>query len=373
MTTAAIRSVATSEERWSPVIVDLYGIGYPDLLAGSEAWPQGRQAPSEDLDVYRGFELVPGTYQLTEWVGPKVGILVVENPMTLKPPDWGNVSAVHLLGNFMGGGKWKNGYHAMSWFDKNKDGFLKGTELDPVYIWVDGNTNAFLEPGELMPAKDLLRSLEVVTSPELWSATGAELLDGTLVSTWDWFPHRQPRRVNFHEVLLPILKPPISGVDKEPEVSALLYEWQVPGMNGNAGLMRFFKVGTDVYVATMGPDFPRTRSMNIGIISKDGDELSWTLGDGWTTLKAEMTLGPDGHLKGKLYQGEQILPFLARPFSVDRIPKLLPLLHNVFALPDESFVQAVIEGRGETTGVVIPPGKLPWKERREQSLPSLFL
>ncbi len=62
----------------------------------------------------------------------------------------------HLAGLHSGlaNGPWSNGFEPLSTLDRNRDGTLSAIELAEVKVWLDSNSNAVTDPGELMSAAD---------------------------------------------------------------------------------------------------------------------------------------------------------------------------------------------------------------------------
>lgn len=57
--------------------------------------------------------------------------------------------ARQLFGSETFGKHWKDGYEALSTFDKNNDGKVSGRELDSLSLWFDSNKNGVSETGEV--------------------------------------------------------------------------------------------------------------------------------------------------------------------------------------------------------------------------------
>jgi len=119
---------------------------------------------------------------LGEWFAPEEGILY--NAAKL---DQGEaINGQHLFGNV--DGQFSNGYEKLAMLDSNKDGTLKGAELESLAIWVDANSNAILDAGE---SQTLAQHgvVELSTQQIMYKST-ATLKDGTKMLTEDlWFPH----------------------------------------------------------------------------------------------------------------------------------------------------------------------------------------
>jgi len=82
-------------------------------------------------------------------------------------------SAEQLFGNWTFGGKrtasmtasvigqpWRDGYEALAVLDRNQDGKISGSELEPLGLWFDENQDAVAQPGEVKAALETdLRAL----------------------------------------------------------------------------------------------------------------------------------------------------------------------------------------------------------------------
>ncbi len=172
----------------SPIILDLAGLGRPDLLAG----PTWNVVPGRKLAsaAIRSFDLDGSGDYAWEWVGPKSGLLVWNEGGAGKIR-----SGRQLFGHHTWGKKWKDGYEALATLDDNADGALAPGEFASLGIWQDANSNGVSEPGEV---KDLQAwgiesiSLEAQRDPRgnAWVPRGfvRKMPDGKrkTLATWDW-------------------------------------------------------------------------------------------------------------------------------------------------------------------------------------------
>ncbi len=91
-----------------------------------------------------------------------------EAPLLVYDPEHTGLitSAIQLFGSWSFGGKpsqisgaaparWRDGYEALATRDLNKDGVIRGDELDPLGLWFDKNRDAVAQSGEVVPAKDV--------------------------------------------------------------------------------------------------------------------------------------------------------------------------------------------------------------------------
>lgn len=77
-----------------------------------------------------------------EWFGPQEGILIDR-----RVGD--HISGQHLFGDL--GGRFADGYHRLQQLDTNQDGYIQGDELVNLGVWIDANSNARLDTGEVQP------------------------------------------------------------------------------------------------------------------------------------------------------------------------------------------------------------------------------
>jgi len=177
----------------SPIILDLAGKGKPDLLArGPWKLRPGRQLAAEGL---RLFDLDGKGTANWEWVGPGAGLLVWD------PEGTGRVtSGKQLFGNYTWGETFKDGYRALERLDSNGDGYLRGSELAKLAIWVDADSDAVSDPGEVRPCADHgITSLTVRAERDRFGnahATQGFVRDGNgpaIGASWDWISYGKSR------------------------------------------------------------------------------------------------------------------------------------------------------------------------------------
>jgi hypothetical protein len=173
-TTTTVDQIVGEVLAYSPIILDLSGTGKPDV-AHRDWLPH---APTFYPNRVAYFDMLGiGQPQLSEWVGPKDGLLVIPNKN-------GKVtSALQLFGT---AGGWDNGYQKLAaLFDKNHTGVIKGEELKGLYVWIDKNGNGKVDPGELYTVQQL-GITEI--SDQHKNMKSWYIRNGKKYDTWDWWP-----------------------------------------------------------------------------------------------------------------------------------------------------------------------------------------
>jgi hypothetical protein len=120
-------------------------------------------------------DMVP---DLVEWVvGPNDGLLV-------EPGVKKVTSALDLFGT---AGGYSNGYEKLATYDKDKNGFVEGKELEGFKVWIDKNQNGICEENELFDIKQFnVKKLSVNHNGKYVSYY--ETNDGQKRLMWDWWP-----------------------------------------------------------------------------------------------------------------------------------------------------------------------------------------
>jgi hypothetical protein len=120
-------------------------------------------------------DMVP---DLVEWVvGPNDGLLV-------EPGVKKVTSALDLFGT---AGGYSNGYEKLAIYDKDKNGFVEGKELEGFKVWIDKNQNGTCEENELFDIKQFnVKKLSVNHNGKYVSYY--ETNDGQKRLMWDWWP-----------------------------------------------------------------------------------------------------------------------------------------------------------------------------------------
>ncbi|NIB45055.1 hypothetical protein HBA55_36090 [Pseudomaricurvus alkylphenolicus] len=108
----------------------------------------------QTLEVEEGrFDLNgDGTKDYIGWVGPNDGLLVID----LNNNDEID-NGLEIFGNFHNGGSYENGFDALKVYDTNDDNQISHLDehFDQLSVWVDSNSNAISDPGELLSLGDL--------------------------------------------------------------------------------------------------------------------------------------------------------------------------------------------------------------------------
>ena len=345
---------------WSPLLVDIGGLGYPDLLAGPDAWakyrPVSAKAPGM---IYRLFEMRPGENTFWEWVGPQAGILVYA-PKGEMPS--GRITGGSLFGNFTAGEQWPDGYRALATLcDRDGDGVVAGDELSEVAVWRDANTDAVIQPGEVVPSKTLLKQLVAKSPATLFVEQGAVLLDGRVVPTWDWWP----RALKHVGVPVDVTMP---GQVSAGMNWAVVHNGTVPE-GAPRGMLRFFIYDGLLYVVSTGPDFSLDREASVAPVrvsvgeNLDGlpaYELSWEfrpLNQPSVKTKAVYSVAKDGifaQTRGAL-AGQQIA------YNWQAYPANPPFSPGFMGVSDEAFAWATMAATSAGSPHLLVPAGAPEK------------
>lgn len=171
----------------SPLILDLDRDATPDVSSGG--WE-----PHSGMDL-NGLKVLfdidgDGFPDLTEWVGPADGILVLpENPAsvgvgTTGDLTWtGPLSGRDLLGS---AGGFPDGFSKLAECLGADDGGVSSAALDRLYVWRDLNQNATIQPGELVRPQDL--SITALHLPAAGASVGSFDSASGPGDMWDWWP-----------------------------------------------------------------------------------------------------------------------------------------------------------------------------------------
>ena len=159
----------------SPIILDLKGDGKPDVDRG-EWLPHATRFNRSHAVV---FDIdATGFPSVTEWIGPKDGLLVA-------PAAGGRAvkGGENLFGNPIG---YIDGYQKLGLlYDKNGNGVVEGKELQGLMVWQDLNGNGRADPGELKTVQELgITKL----STQHTNLKSTFVINGQSRATWDWWP-----------------------------------------------------------------------------------------------------------------------------------------------------------------------------------------
>jgi hypothetical protein len=278
-----IRLAATSALS-SPIVLDLAGLGHPDLLAG----PVWKVQPGRKIatSAVRKFDLDGTGGYVWEWVGPRSGILVWD--------EEGNgriTSGAQLFGSISFGKKWKDGYDALATLDKNGDGQITAAEFDKLGVWVDANSDGVSDKGEVKPLTEWgIESLNVKAQRDAagnaWAPQGfvRKMPDGTrkTLATWDWMSMGVAKADNGVYVWV--------GKYGQKELGGYL---NLEEDNGQVRGMAVPTVGVQPLPNGLLAAFPIQGK-------RSGEKFTWTVPHDKGTVTSEVTLDEGGkHLYGK--------------------------------------------------------------------------
>lgn len=133
-----------------------------------------------------------GRPQLYPWLRPEAALLVWD------PQHSGMVtSGRQLFGTVTWWMFWTNGFQALDALDDDRDGWLRGRELDGLALWFDRNQNGRSDAGEVTPVEEAgIEALSAVftgcegDSPV--NRQGLLLKDGSVLPVWDWVVEAKP-------------------------------------------------------------------------------------------------------------------------------------------------------------------------------------
>ncbi|MBI4425303.1 MAG: hypothetical protein HY554_16355 [Elusimicrobia bacterium] len=158
----------------SPIILDLDGNGTPDVDRGEwlphPARFNRKRAVLFDINA-------DGFLDVTEWIGAGDGLLVA--PLGRRR----SVKGGDLFGNPIG---FLHGYHKLALsFDRDRDGAVKGAELEGLQVWRDSNGDGRTDPGELKTVQELGITSIGARQENMKSRF---TMRGEERASWDWWP-----------------------------------------------------------------------------------------------------------------------------------------------------------------------------------------
>jgi hypothetical protein len=227
----------------TPLMVDLSGDGKADLLAGLEWRKLKIRRPSPNMGVYRSFDLDGTGKKEWEWVGKGDGLVVYTAGLK------GTPTYKELFGTRTFDKTFKHGYEALATLDADGNGVLQGEELKDIGVWVDADSDAVAQTGEIRSAKDagvseLSVKFEADADGNVSNTKGAKI-GGRDVAVWDWISYAFPKTLPDNELAR------IDWTDKAPPAEFFKVEAQqglkpmkmLPG-----GTLRVYRINDQLYV-----------------------------------------------------------------------------------------------------------------------------
>ncbi|MFN9820577.1 MAG: hypothetical protein ACK56K_07765, partial [Akkermansiaceae bacterium] len=179
--------------------------------------------------------------------------------------DGASLFGNHTFGR-VGADAWKHGYEPLATLDSNTDGKLLNEELTSVWVWLDLNSNALVDEGEMKPSSEYVKSISVSATVDVKHnaeiTEGAELLDGKKIQSWDWWSKSWPlnRMLDtFREGSSgePVLAHRAASLHPPTKTHpSHIYAFANPGDQSNVGYLRFLPVGNDLYVFSLNNATP---------------------------------------------------------------------------------------------------------------------
>ncbi len=155
----------------SPILLDMNGTG--TIQASGGEWLPRKTIDGERLAF---FDFHGDKFPvLMEWPGPEDGILC-------RPNSDGSVDGTNLFGTATG---FKDGFEALKALDKNGDGKLTGEELKGLAVWIDSNSDARPQTGEI---KSLAEHGITELSLTHKNYVSSFVRDGVSYRMFDWWP-----------------------------------------------------------------------------------------------------------------------------------------------------------------------------------------
>jgi hypothetical protein len=194
--------------------------------------------------------------QEVQWFGSEDLPLLVWDPTHQGTIEDGS----QLFGSYSFGQKWRNGYEALASLDKDGDGKLSGSELEPLAIWADKNRDAQSQRGEVVTISEFGLE-EVFVTPDniqkdthrgfIWATRGfTRYTNGKreILPTVDWFT---PSGVS---ATLPIGSADVKAKLSEGSEEATSLSVSAGGKEGSEGLSDSDKDAYSVWRWAVGED-----------------------------------------------------------------------------------------------------------------------
>lgn len=177
--TFPVASITVNEHKYtlsehfytSPLVLDLDGDG--EIQASKGVWMPHK---------YEGARLAEfdmtgdGFTDLTEWVGPNDGLLLVYT-------EGREVSASDLFGN---AGGFAHGFEKLSLLDNDNNKKIEGAELATLSVWRDLNGNAKVDQGEVSSVQDM--GITQISLEFKKNMVSHFVQDGSEKKVVDWYP-----------------------------------------------------------------------------------------------------------------------------------------------------------------------------------------
>ena len=304
-----------------------------------------------------------------EWVGPQSGLLVHSK----KKPSY--VDGSMLFGTRTFGKNWNHGYEPLQEVDTNKDQLISGSELDVLWIWLDANTNAEVDAGEINPASNYVQQISTTHESDeytnTWNNNGAVLLDGRGVATWDWWsigenPYMvfNPQEAAPYNEAGPVIVPLVNQTDTH------IYRYHIDGVG--TGFLRFISQGDDTYVISMpeerrGVTYTGNQAVAGKVTKTPSGEVTWLFGDtlykGGETQKVKISAG------GKILEGQASIDVNGKSETgYNWVAAIVtqgfenPVYRKISNIsPEQFFIGINQAGRKQSTPVLVD-GFSPWSK-----------
>jgi hypothetical protein len=277
--------------RWGHPITVSTG-AQPDFLAGD--WRKSSDRPPV-LSAMRLFDLDGSGPKMWEWVGPAEGLLVWNET---NQPEY-QPTGKDLFGFTTWGRQWQDGLEALMSLDSDRNKKLTGDELANLWVWLDKNSDALVQGGELRPLPDLGidyldLSFEADGQGGVWSSVGAKVgPDGRIAPLREWWALGGMDREIFERYV------------KETLTNACVYQWEPENpADGTGGLVRYFIMENGTLAALTIPFEQAGQEEVVGLsisydLHSDGTFRSRAdMGDHWLenylSIEDDMLVGMTG-------------------------------------------------------------------------------